>query len=370
LTGRAVRSFQYPCAGSCGPTPAPLIIDAVNENAPGSDATNPNGEWIRIRNVSKSIVDLRDWQIRSGSSQLNLGAFRKMQPGSVITVHIGEGTNTSTKIYWQKSAGILNNTGGSASLLSPWRDIADCSAWGSGSCPTNSSLSSALDLTVHFDAEGDDLTNPNGEWVNLTNRSGRAIDITGASVSSPGYFYTIAGSTILTPGEQLRLYVGSGTETRLTRHWGIEKGVLGNTGDSVTLTAANGEEIRTLTWPCIAACETMSDLVITEVRYDANGDDSINPNGESVTIRNGGTKAVDLRNWTIVSSPHVYDFASTNIIGPGEVLTLRIGTGAESRLSRYWGKSSGILGNTGDNVQLIAPGSDVVACTAWGAGTC
>lgn len=369
-TGRVVRSFEYPCAGVCGPPPAPFVIDEVRANAAGADATNPNGEWIRIRNVSTRTLDLRDWQILAGTKQLNPTASRTVAPGGVITVYIGPGTNSTTSMYWQQSSGILANEGGDVRLLSPHRDLADCAAWGTGSCPTPVGRAGSIDVTVRYDAAGDDLVNPNGEWVNVSNTGSASIDLTGMQLSTPGHVYTFP-SMSLAAGGRVRVFVGSGANSSSLRYWGIDYGVFGNTGDWVSLLDPLGLEIRSFQWPCGGGrCGPIPDLEIDEVIADAPGDDGTNPNGEQVRILNAGSVAVDLRDWSLESSPHVFDFATSAVLDPGDTMTVRIGSGTATSSTRYWGFSSGILNNTGDSVRLVTPAGDAADCAAWGSGSC
>ena len=367
--GGVVRSFSYPCPGRCGPVPSPLVIDDVRENAPGNDITNPNGEWIRIRNVSTRPIDLRDWQIFSTPYQLNPTASRVIAPNGTVTIFIGRGTNDSDTLYWQQSSGILTNTGDSVLLLSPHRDVADCDAWGSASCPTVDSISGRLDVTVRYDAAGDDLANPNGEWVNVTNTSPEAIDLTGMLLSTPGHAYTFP-AVDLQPNERIRVYVGSGTSSRLRRFWNRSYGIFGNGGDWVALTDARGQEIRAVTWPCSGRCGAIERLRIQSVQYDAPGSDGSNPNGEFVVVVNEGTVPVDLRDWSLETSPHVFDFYLSSTLDPGDTYTVFIGPGSTTTSVGHWGFSSGVLNNTGDSVRLITPHGDVAECERWGSGSC
>lgn len=368
-SGRVVRSFSYPCPDRCGPPPSPLVIDEVNENAAGWDHLNPNGEWIRIRNVSTFPVDLRDWQILSPPYQINPAASRIMAPNDTVTIFVGRGTNTATRLYWQKDAGILGNLSDAVVLLNPYRDVADCEAWGTHSCPFVDSLTGRLDVTVRYDAAGDDLANPNGEWVNVTNTSSAAIDIGGMLLSTPGHVFTFP-SIDLQPDERVRVYVGSGTDTRLNRYWNRPNGVLNNTGDWVALTDAHGQEIRAVTWPCSGRCGSLERLAIQTVQYDAPGSDSTNPNGEFVVIVNQGTVPVNLRDWSVESSPHVFDFDMSSTLDPGETYVIYVGQGSTTTTVGHWGFSYGVLNNAGDVVRLVTPHGDAADCVSWGSGSC
>lgn len=364
-----VRSFTYPCSGLCGADVEPFVIDRVVYNAPGDDASNPNGERIVIRNVASYTVDLRDWQVQSGSYQLNFTASRRIASGSVVTVYVGTGTSTTGSVYWGKSGAILANSGGSVRLVSPARDLADCEAWGTGSCTGDGSSSGVIGLTAHFDAEGDDTVNPNGEWVNVSNTGSDVVDLTGWTLESAGRLFRFGGSE-LEPGERIRVRIGSGSATSSTVYWGQSAGILTNTGGTAALYDDDGLPVRSAKWLCTAACAPVPSVDIDSVQWDAAGDDSANPNGEWVVIANNGATPVDLRDWTVVTPPYVFDFSSSYVIQPGATVTVRMGSGTRSGSTFYWGFSTGVLGNTGDLVQLWTPANDLADCSSWGSSSC
>ena len=50
------------------------------------------------------------------------------------------------------------------------------------------------------------------------------------------------------PGEKLRVHVGSGTSTRLTRLWGRPAGIFNNAGEKVTLENFRGTVLSCKAW--------------------------------------------------------------------------------------------------------------------------
>ena len=44
-----------------------IVVDDVQYNAPGDDGSNPNGEWIVIRNAGAETADLTGWRVNNGS---------------------------------------------------------------------------------------------------------------------------------------------------------------------------------------------------------------------------------------------------------------------------------------------------------------
>ncbi|RYE55452.1 MAG: lamin tail domain-containing protein, partial [Rhizobiaceae bacterium] len=166
-----------------------LVISGVNFDAPGSDADNPNGEWITIRNASSAEQNLLNWQIIVGSNQFVILKDTIMQPGDVVTIYMGSGTDTANTIYWGNAGGILSNTGSTAvELLSPNRDVIETHSWGAAGSNAQS-VAAAIDLTVNYDAPGIDENNPNGEWVTLTNVSSQTISLAGYHLYTDGTTY-------------------------------------------------------------------------------------------------------------------------------------------------------------------------------------
>jgi endonuclease YncB( thermonuclease family)/P pilus assembly chaperone PapD len=362
-----VAAFSYPCDPVCS-TPPGLIIDKVVYDAPGDDLANPNGEWIRIKNVGSYSVDFRDWQIYSWPYSLTSNLSRIILPGATLTVYIGEGDNTDSTMYWGKSKGILNNGGDLVELRTPHRDVADCDAWGSSACPGDG-VASKLMVTANFNAPGNDLKNPNGEWVNITNTSSSVIDLEGYQIEAFPEVYTLGTNSEIKPGERMRIYIGKGSETRLKKYWGNGAGILRNFGEYVRLRDANGAAVKHFYWPC-TPCGPIPDLEIYKVNYNAPGDDTTNPNGEWIVIKNMGFASVDLRDWQIQSPPYQINPTASRIMNPGDTVTIYIGTGTNTSTALYWGKSKGILNNSGDRVLLYTPHRDLADCTAWGTSSC
>ncbi len=362
-----VEKFTYPCTPTCS-TPPGLIIDKVVYDAPGDDASSPNGEWIRIKNVGSATVDFRDWQVYSWPYSLTSTLSRPIHPGGTLVVYVGSGSNTSSTMYWNKTSGILNNDGDTVELRSPHRDVADCFSWKSSTCP-GAATSSKLTITANYNAAGNDTTNPNGEWVNITNIGNSTINLAGYQLESFPYVYTFDSDSKLYPGERVRVRVGIGTTSRLKKYWGLSSGILNNTGEYVRLRNTSGQPINHFRWPC-SNCGPVPDLVIDKVNYNAPGDDRLNPNGEWIRIKNVGASAIDLRDWQIQSPPYQTNPTASRVMGPGDTVTIYIGSGTNSTTKIFWAKSKGILNNGGDKVVLYTPHRDIADCVSWGTSNC
>ena len=130
-----IRAFDlWPCTDTCVRAPR-LEIVAVNYDAPGDDNTNPNGEYVVIRNNGPATIDFQDWMLDLPRFQITSVASRPLAPGETMTIFMGSGTNTRTTMYLGKSGGVLSNSNHIAVLYTPDRTVASCDARGTSVCP-------------------------------------------------------------------------------------------------------------------------------------------------------------------------------------------------------------------------------------------
>ncbi|MDO2934564.1 glycerophosphodiester phosphodiesterase family protein [Paeniglutamicibacter sulfureus] len=92
------------------------------------------------------------------------------------------------------------------------------------------------------DVPGNDLQPETGEHVILTNNGNRTIDVGGYVLrDAANNILRIGKGFKLTPGAELRVYSGPGTNTAETFYLGGETAVLNNGGDSLGLWTAKGQ---------------------------------------------------------------------------------------------------------------------------------
>ena len=95
-------------------------------------------------------------------------------------------------------------------------------------------------VTVHADAEGSDNDNLDDEYVTLGSTAETGLDLSGWTVTDEaGKTYTF-GDVTLTPGEQVTLHTGSGTDGDGDVYWGRGGAVWNNGGDTITVRDADG----------------------------------------------------------------------------------------------------------------------------------
>lgn len=105
-----------------GDVPGPLKITTVRADAPGDDRRNPNGEYVRICNVSDKPVELRGFTIQDAGRHRYMFPQGALQPGYTAFLHSGRGRERASRgaltFYWG-SGPIWNNDSDTASLFNP-----------------------------------------------------------------------------------------------------------------------------------------------------------------------------------------------------------------------------------------------------------
>jgi endonuclease YncB( thermonuclease family) len=119
-------------ADACGtPTDAEVEIIDVQEDAPGDDRENPNGEWVLIENAGSSAIDFTGWMLRDESTRHRFDIPGvTLEAGSSIRIFSGCGVDelegTPMELYWcDTEPPVWNNDGDTAFLLDPNGAIAD-----------------------------------------------------------------------------------------------------------------------------------------------------------------------------------------------------------------------------------------------------
>ena len=108
---------------------------------------------------------------------------------------------------------------------------------------------------------------------------------------------------------------------------------------------------------------TGAEVVISEIRFDADGDDNMNLNDEWVRITNEGASTVDLTGWVLkdTSASHRYSFPSGFVLGAGASVTVRTGCGTDSATDLHWcNEDSAVWNNSGDTAFLLDPNGNIV----------
>lgn len=118
------------------------------------------------------------------------------------------------------------------------------------------------------------------------------------------------------------------------------------------------------------ACGTpaAADIVIGEIRYDADGDDNFNLNDEWVELINHGGTSLDLTGWSVKdeSASHRYRFPDGFTLDSGASVRLHTGCGNDSASALYWcNQGSAVWNNSGDTVFVLDPSGNVAVSQSW-----
>jgi micrococcal nuclease len=107
-------------------------------------------------------------------------------------------------------------------------------------------------------------------------------------------------------------------------------------------------------------------LAIVEVHADAEGNDNENLNDEYVVLENRGNESRDLTGWTVRDEAgHAYTVGNVTL-DPDERVTLHTGTGTDTAMDLYWGRSQAVWNNGGDTVTVRDAAGAVVAERSYG----
>jgi endonuclease YncB( thermonuclease family) len=353
-------------ACGAGPSAGAELRMFVHWDAEGTDGEpgTLNGEWVRIFNDSGFAVSLGGWTLRTTSTRAiwDMPSNASIPANDSITVYVGSGTNTATKLYMGYDRALFGNSiGDGAYLLDPDDDIRTYFEYPCiGECWDP--LQGKVHLSVNADAVGSDGSNPNGEWVNLTNVSSESVNLNGYQLRNGGKLYDFPEDSRIDPGERMRVHTGKGQETRLEKHWGRTKGILGNDTDSVQLKTYSDITVASVEWPC-SPCGPVADLRITGYN---NGK---TPADEWIDIKNRSGYPVDLRDWEFGDNVNRLDFPNSRTLAAGATLRIYVGHGTDTSTKLYWGLDGQIL-FTHDMLQLHTPNDDLVSCEAWGDKEC
>jgi endonuclease YncB( thermonuclease family) len=100
---------------------------------------------------------------------------------------------------------------------------------------------------------------------------------------------------------------------------------------------------------------------ISELEYDAPGDDSRNRNGEWLKIANAGSQPARLDGWSIQdeSSSHRFEFPTGFSLAPGAEVRVSSGCGTASEDQLFWCDDDPVWTNGGDTAYLLDPAGNV-----------
>jgi len=91
---------------------SPLRLVAVHADAAGDEYENLTDEYLVFENAADEPLDLSGWQVADAAGHTyTVPSGVRLAPGERMTLHTGDGTDTSTDRYWGSERPIWNNDG-------------------------------------------------------------------------------------------------------------------------------------------------------------------------------------------------------------------------------------------------------------------
>jgi endonuclease YncB( thermonuclease family) len=115
--------------------------------------------------------------------------------------------------------------------------------WAPDACGPAETTSGLVIADVEADAPGDDNTNLNGEWVDISNQGSTTAGLTGWVLKddSSSHRYRFPEGFTLAPGSTVRVYSGCGNDSAAELYWcNRDSAVWNNSGDTAFLLDPSG----------------------------------------------------------------------------------------------------------------------------------
>ena len=253
-------------------------------------------------------------------------------------------------------------------------------------CGPGPSPEAQLKVSVHWDADGTDGSDLNGEWVDIRNSGATDVPLAGwwfrdswliyNARHVPGYEF---GADAVVPAHgSLRLYVGCGTNGPQRQFWCQKSAVFENadfkrhSGDGGYLFDPHGDLRASSIYPCVVSCDDpLRGAVKLTVRPTTP---------ESITVANVSGGPVDLSGYLVklhlggAADKFIFGhpLADGTVLAPGERLDLWMqdAPDGEGPLARSLRRGAFVLADGGNAVSLRSATDVQIACAAWGRSRC
>ncbi len=255
------------------------------------------------------------------------------------------------------------------SVIAEQAAAAHVGMWNTTACGPGPDDGHPLKLWVNW--RSDNSGSPDGEWARLRNLDDvNALDLGGWWLrDSMRRQYRFPSGSALAPGSVMTVHVGEGDDTASDLYWGLDKPVFDyvdrsrESGDGAYLFDPQGDLRAWMVYPCRTTCGDPNQGQL-ELGVEPRGK-------EYVSVRNIGPGPIGMEGYRLTSGPHTYAFDDA-VLQPGE--SLRVYTtrdpDRDTAFVKGWNQIFGILRNSGETVRLSTFTDSVLACVAWGDGSC
>jgi hypothetical protein len=104
-------------------------------DSPGPDFRSNaslNAEYVVLKNTTNKALDLEGWILRDETGYKYVFGDVTLKPGKKITIRSGQGTDTTTNLYWGRRQYVWNNDGDTATLRNVNGKKIDACGWSGG----------------------------------------------------------------------------------------------------------------------------------------------------------------------------------------------------------------------------------------------
>jgi endonuclease YncB( thermonuclease family) len=253
LAGRAAqlrRNLWDPDYCAFGPSQEHPLQMWVNWDADGNDNFDPNGEWVRIKNLDPANpMPLGGWWIRdSALRKYTFPSWATVPAGGEITLYDGRGETNHTDFYWGLRFPAFENVtndergmGDGAYLFDPEGDLRLSMTY---PCRENCTDPNRGSLELSAQPRG-------REAVQIINRGGLPVDLEPYRLTSRPHGYSFAPGSVLNPGETMRVRLWESWDDEdgpLVRYWPTNGPILNNDRDSVQLRRYDDVVVACTAW--------------------------------------------------------------------------------------------------------------------------
>ena len=246
----------------CGPLEQPdaKISVVVSWDAPGIDNANPNGEFVVVRNLGTSTVDLTGWLLRDSSltSWFYFPTGSVLPPGDFRVVHVGVWANGEPDphdLYINSTVPLFPNTedskylGDGAYLLDRKTAIRFYDEYPCLENCTDPLQGSLVIARVNAKSRLKVLAKrANEEFVQVKNVGTTTVLLDGYYLRRTASTYPFMANTTVAPGQSVTVRIGHGSATATTQYWGQSSTLLNDAKDAVQLLSNKNVLISDVHW--------------------------------------------------------------------------------------------------------------------------
>lgn len=209
---------------------APPTPDDIDDATPNESAiTNPNSTASPTATVTETAATTVESTTEAGASAPDVTATPTPTPVTTSTETL-QPTATTTATATRTATRTATPTATATATPTP--------------TPSASGSDNAIELRViQYTGEGSDHDNPNNEWVEFENTGDGAVNLQYWRLEDKANHDYSFPDVTLQPGDTVRVYTGSGSNTDSELYWGSSRAIWNDDGDIVYLYNDDGELI-------------------------------------------------------------------------------------------------------------------------------